>query len=73
MALPVLGAGLFLTGAGASLLPKAAAIAVERGSEVNDPASVSRRTTEAVIGANKIMETMRSNARAIQLMKRQGL
>ena len=73
MPLPIVGAGLFLAGAGAGLLPKAAAIAVEKGSEVNDPASVSRRTPEAILDADKILDTMRSNARAIQLMKRQGL
>jgi len=72
MPAPVLFGGLFLAGAANQLGPKAAAIAVEKGSEVNSPVTEGNRTPEAVLKAQRLMDSMQQNARAIQLLKKQG-
>ena len=73
MPAPLLLGGLFLAGAAHQLGPKAAAIAVAKGSEVNTPAVEGNRTANAVLKASRLMDSMRENARAIKLLKEQGL
>lgn len=71
MPAPVLLGGLFLAGAANQLGPKAAAIAVERGSEVNSPVTEGNRTPEAVLEAEDMMDEMRRTAEAIRLLKKE--
>ena len=71
MPAPAILGGLFLAGAANQLGPKAAAIAVTKGSEVNSPTVEGNRTPGAVLKAQRLMDSMRENARAIQLLKRE--
>lgn len=72
MAGPLAIGGLFLAGAAHQLGPKAAAIAVDKGSQINTAATIGNRTPEAVLKAERLMSVMRSNAKAIELMRREG-
>ena len=69
MTAPLLG-GLFLAGAANQLGPKAAATAVTKGSEINSPVTVGNRTPNAVLKAQRLMASMRQNAQAIKMMRR---
>lgn len=69
MAVPLLLPGLFLAGAAHQLGPPAAAIAASR-SEVNTAVTEGARTPEAVFRAERLMDSIRSNAEAIRLLKK---
>ena len=73
MPAPALLGGLFAAGALNQLGPKAAAIAVAKGSEINNPVVEGNRTPSAVLKAQRLMESLRKNARASELLKKQGL
>lgn len=71
MPAPVYLGGLFLAGALNQLGPKAAAIAVAKDSEVNNPVVEGNRTPAGVTKAMRLMDSMKENSRAIQLLKKQ--
>lgn len=73
MASPFLFGGLFATGAAHALGPAVIEKVIESQSEVNDAESIMNRTNDANVKARRLMDSMRSNAEAIRLLKKQGL
>lgn len=69
MPLPLIP-GLFVAGGINQVGPMLGELAIQRGSEINDPASVANRSVEATQKANRLIESMKENARAIQLLKK---